>query len=205
MNTENRKKIAYELEAMSVYYSKQLNPHALSMMVSDLEDLPPELVLLAIKKYRQDPRNKTFPLPAQIREVLLPKTDDRALSIELSRKILRALTKHGWCWSHGYFENGKPYFEDDKGNKFDNFKDAVISELGELGWQLIESRGGWQNLSKMANEQEEGIYAAQLRDQIEAILKNKRAGVDISKIAIPSPETDSVKALISGIKLKSIT
>lgn len=204
MNAENRKKIAYELEAMSVYYSKQLNPHALSMMVSDLEDLPPELVLLAIKKYRQDPRNKTFPLPAQIREVILPKTDDRSVSIELSRKILKALNKHGWCWSNGYFENGKPYFEDDKGNKFDNFKDAVVSELGELGWHVIESRGGWSNLSKMANEQDEGIYNAQLRDQIESIIRNKKAGIDVSRMPLPSPEIESVAALLGSVKLKSI-
>lgn len=205
MNQENRKKIAYELEAMGVYYSKQLNPQALSMMVSDLEDLPIELVLMAIKKYRQNPKNRTFPLPAQIREVITPQTDDRSLSIELSRKVLKALNNHGWSWQHGYYENGKPYFEDDKGNRFNNFRDAVVSELGNLGWEIIETRGGWQNLALMANEQEEGIYAAQLRDQIEATLKNKKAGVDISKIQIPNPDTDAVKALIAGVNLKSVS
>lgn len=205
MNQENRKKIAYELEAMGVYYSKQLNPQALSMMVSDLEDLPIELVLMAIKKYRQNPKNRTFPLPAQIREVITPQTDDRSLSIELSRKVLKALNNHGWAWQHGFYENGKPYFEDDKGNRFDSFREAVISELGNLGWEIIETRGGWQNLALMANEQEEGIYAAQLRDQIEATLKNKKAGVDISKIPIPSPDTDAVRALISGVNLKSVS
>jgi hypothetical protein len=203
MNPEARKKIAYELEAMSVYYSKQLNPQALSMMVSDLEDLPAELVLMAIKKYRQNPKNRTFPLPAQIREIIHPSADDRAVSIELSRKILKALGTHGWSWQHGYYENGKPYFEDDKGNRFETFQQAVVSELGLIGWEIVESRGGWQNLATMANEQEEGIYQAQLRDQIEAAIKNKKSGVDVSKLSLPSPEADAVKALLSGFEFKS--
>lgn len=204
MNQEIRKKIAYELEAMSVYYSKQLNPNALSMMVSDLEDLPVELVLMAIKKYRQNPKNRSFPLPAQIREIITPSSDDRSLSIELSRKIIKALGKHGWSWEHGYYLNGKAYFEDDRGNKFVNFKDAVISELGEIGWEIIESRGGWKNFTTMANEQEEGIYAAQLRDQIEAIIKNKKAGIDVSRMSLPNPDVESVKALLSGFEFKGM-
>lgn len=204
MNQENRKRIAYELEAMSVYYSKQLNPQALSMMVSDLEDLPSDLVLMAIKKYRQDPRNKTFPLPAQIREIIYPRTDDRAVAVELSRKLLKALNKHGWSWEHGYYHNGKPYFEDDRGNVFPSFREAVVSELGEVGWDIIESRGGWQNFSTMANEQEEGIYQAQLRDQIESVIKNKKAGLDVSKYSLPNPEVESVKALIGRMTIKTI-
>jgi hypothetical protein len=196
MNQEIRKKIAYELDSMGVYYSKQLNPQALSMMVSDLEDLPIELILMALKKYRQNPKNRTFPLPAQIREIINPQTDDRAVAIELSRKILTAIGRHGWAWQHGYFENGKPYFEDDKKNRFEHFHEAVVSELGELGWQIIQSRGGWQALTSSANEEDEGIYFAQLRDQVESTLKNLRAGIDIAKFALPDPKRDAVRAIL---------
>jgi len=205
MTREEKIRVAQKIAMVNSIYSFKIADDAAMYQAELLADLPYVLVIAAFDDLVKNNTTGRPPSVGHVRQKLEPKTDDRSLSIELSRKVLKALNNHGWSWQHGYYENGKPYFEDDKGNRFNNFREAVISELGNLGWEIIETRGGWQNLALMANEQEEGIYAAQLRDQIEATLKNKKAGVDISKIQIPSPDTDAVKALIAGVNLKSVS
>lgn len=204
MTREEKIRVAQKIAMINQIYSFKITDDAAMYQAELLADLPYVLVIAAFDDLVKNNTTGRPPSIGHVRQKLEPKTDDRALSIDLSRKVLKALNKHGWSWEHGYYHNGKPYFEDDKGNKFETFREAVVSELGELGWEIIESRGGWQNLSTMANEQEEGIYQAQLRDQIEATIKNKKAGVDVSKIPLPSPDTEAVKALIAGVNLKTV-
>lgn len=186
MTQDQKNKIATVLAYMCEYYSKSLSKPAIQMMVEDLADLDFQQVYDAFGTYRKDPRNSQFPLPAKIREVINPAIDKRNVAVELAYRIDKAISKHGYNWVDGYYSEKGNYWNDNKGNTFSTFKEAVISELGEIGWHAICSRGGWSRVSSSANEMQEGQFISQMRDQIQATITLKEQGVDVARIGMPS-------------------
>lgn len=175
------------------YYNRELEPDVIVMMADDLSTLPFPEVMEAFLKYRRNPKNRTFPLPAQILDIVHPEPDSREFATVLARKIDLAVAKHGWNWEQGFYHKDGNWWEDDKGNIFSSFKEAVISELGEIGWHTICSRGGWIATRNSANEMEEGIFISQCRDQIQASYNLQKQGIDVSKIALPQPERKNLE------------
>ena len=119
-NAENRKIIANALLELSDYYARQLTRAALVMMVDDLDDLQPQSILDAIRAYRRDPRNRTFPLPAQLRQILSPMVVGQAPGREILGRMTAAISKFGYMGSS-----------------------QAREEIGELGWKVISEHGGW--------------------------------------------------------------
>lgn len=189
MTQDQKNKIATVLAYMCEYYSKSLSKPAIQMMVEDLADLDFQQVYDAFGTYRKDPRNSQFPLPAKIREVINPAIEKRNVAVELAYKVDKAIKDHGYNWVDGYYsENGNYWIGKDK-QVFRSFKEAVVSELGEIGWHAICSRGGWANLSASANKMQEGQFISQMRDQIQATIVLKEQGVDVARIGMPSKES----------------
>lgn len=102
------------------YYGKALDPGVLAMYIDDLSDFTPEEVMIAYRKYRKDPKNKFFPLPAQIIEIIQPSISPDAEAQMASARIYEAIGKFGWC----------------------NGKEAQIY-IGPLGWRVVKRMGGW--------------------------------------------------------------
>ena len=50
--------------------------------------------------------------------------------------------------------------------------------LGEIGWALVQLRGGWENLCQIQND-EIGITTAQLRESAKALLNRKKRGEEL--------------------------
>lgn len=105
------------------YYRIPLSEPVLAMYCEDLEDLPSEEIIAAYKAFRRDPKNKTMPLPAQIRDMIAPTPNPDAEARELLGRIKTAITQFGW-----------------------NQGDAARPYIGEVGWQLVTDQGGWFNL-----------------------------------------------------------
>jgi hypothetical protein len=59
-------RIAKTIGALAEYYDKKLTALQIAMYVEDLSALTPEQLNLAVKKYRTDPANVFFPLPAKL-------------------------------------------------------------------------------------------------------------------------------------------
>lgn len=189
MTQEQRGQIAFLITKTAKYYSKQIDKEVISMMVDDLSDLDFGLVANAYSEYRKNPKNKFFPLPAQIREIIFPEIDDRFVAIELARKIDKCISKYGYVWEQGCF-NGLNHYWQGNGKICSSFKEAVLSELGELGWHTICSRGGWLATRNSANEMEEGQFIAQMRDQILASITLQKQGIDIAQIEMPKHKSE---------------
>jgi len=127
-------------------------------------------------------------LPAELREAINPLVDKKAFATELARKIDKAISRHGYNWDKGFFGPNGIYWENDQGHIFTSFKEAVISEIGPVGWHVVCARGGWLNTRNSANEMEQGIFFAQMREQIAASLQLSEQGVDVAKIVMPTKE-----------------
>lgn len=123
MTQDERNKVGTAIAFTAQYYGREFKKEVLAMMVGDLEDLAASAVLDALNRYRRDPRSKTFPLPAQIRDMIAPTPNHDAEARELLGRIKTAITQFGW-----------------------NQGDAARPYIGEVGWQLVTDQGGWFNL-----------------------------------------------------------
>lgn len=105
------------------YYRIAISEPVLEMYVDDLSDLSGPEVIAAYKAFRRDPKNKTMPLPAQIRDMIVPAINPEAEARELLGRIKTAITQFGY----------------DQGS-------AARTYCGEVAWQLVRDHGGWFNL-----------------------------------------------------------
>jgi len=148
-------KLKEEIIATAIYYGRDLNPQVLGMMVDDLSDLDASACIQAYRSYRRNPKNRTFPLPAQIREIVAPDQhiDAEALAREVAARIVGAVTKFGW-------PNGR----------------AAREFIGEEGWRIVELQGGWSHICEnLGVTIPPSTFQAQVRDQLAA---NFRYGAD---------------------------
>lgn len=186
MNQAERQKVGEYWLGLASMYGKEINQMALKIMLDSVSDLPAEKVLKAFNEWSMSSKQNRHPLPADIREMISPNLDQRAVANDLVRKIDRAIMKHGYVWQEGYFhENGNYWQANEK--IFVSFKEAVIEEVGPIGWHVLCSRGGWANICRSSNEMEEGQFVAQLRDQIQGSMSLAEKGIDVSQIDMPKP------------------
>lgn len=123
MSADPRKALAYEIAGLAQYYGRKLEERVLGMMVDDLADLPLEPVLDAFKNYRRNPKNRFFPLPAQIREIVAPEITPEAQGREIAASIQEAVVRFG-------YPNGE----------------LARAFLGHAGWEVVKRFGGWAHL-----------------------------------------------------------
>jgi hypothetical protein len=155
---EFRQQLAKTIKATATYYGRSLEPEVLTMMCDDLADLDAGKCMQAYANYRRNPRNKTFPLPAQIRELVNPEqfVSAEAKAREIAARIVGAIPKYGW----------------------NNGREAQVY-IGPEGWAAVQRAGGWQYLCENVGV---GIHAttlqAQLRDQLEGSLHYGRGAIE---------------------------
>lgn len=140
--------------ATANYYRQQISEDVLEMYAEDLADLSPELCIAGYNQYRRNPANKTFPLPAQIRELVNPGEfiGAEVQAREIAARIIGAISKFGW----------------------NNGREAQVY-IGPIGWSVVLSSGGWSKLCEDVGPGYDKInpatLQAQLRDRIEGIVR----------------------------------
>ncbi len=105
------------------YYGRPLEPDVVTMMASDLEDLPFDEVKAAYEQYRKKDKLMRFPMPATIREIISPEIDPDSVAREIASRITEAITSFGWC----------------NGNSAKNY-------IGDIGWEIVRRNGGWASI-----------------------------------------------------------
>lgn len=197
--------ICKKLALVSRIYGITQTNDSLQYQAILLNDLDYASVSKAIDVFARENKTNRPPTPAQIRDIVNPPLNSKDVANELARRIDKAVSKYGWNWSEGTFINGNIYFEGGKKYHW-TFKEAVIAELGPVGWHVICSRGGWTNIRNSANEMNEGMFIAQLRDQVQSSYTLLQQGVDITKIELPdsnkSQQLNYSNDLMKAIELK---
>lgn len=153
MNQEQRNRLGKAIAYTAAYYSRELQREVVSMMVDDLADLPFDAVEAAYQSFRRDPKNKSFPLPAQIRDIVAPVETPEERAREIAARIEGAIVKFG-------YPNGN----------------AARAYIGEDGWSIVERYGGWSHLC-----QNHGLsispasFHAQVREQLTTQVRHSTA------------------------------
>lgn len=181
-------------------------PHAvITMFGEDLKDLPFEATMKAIDNYRRDGKNKFAPMPGQIRDMVLPKVEDKDQARDCAILILKAVSRRGYYWAGGSMMDGKLCFEGNAGVFHEAFEPACKQYCGDLAWEVIQRFGGWARLCEVAHDSQETTLLAQLRDLAESLQKKARAGsldqvpgLPSSQNSVPQLEGNKVQALVSS-------
>lgn len=150
MTEEQEKLIKKAIVLNAQFYGLELSASVLALYMQDLEDLPAEAILDAYRAYRQNPVNKTSPLPAQIRALIKPQANSRQIAQEIANRCFGAIRRFGYT---------KPQ--------------QARAFIGELGWRLIERRGGWVHHCQNTMESDIPILTAQFRDAISSYAEQK--------------------------------
>jgi hypothetical protein len=150
------------------YYSRgQVAPDDLvEMYAGDLAELNEQACVAAYNRYRKNPANKIFPLPAQIAELVAPEqfVGVETKAREIAARMVGAITKFGWC----------------------NAKEAQ-AYIGPDGWALVLRAGGWRHLCENTHTKHASIMQAQWRDQLEGTLRYGQQAIEQSVGAVDAP------------------
>lgn len=122
MKQQEIKELKEYLTHLSAYYQRPVPDMVLKMYVEDLQDLPFNQVRQSYERYRRDPKNRTMPLPAQIRGMLEPQAEPETLARETVARIIQAQDRFGYTWPK-------------EAREF----------IGEVGWSVVTAYGGWEN------------------------------------------------------------
>lgn len=159
------------LLANAMYFGQEIKDTVLQMYAEDLEDLPLDGVVQAIKALRRDPKTFRVPLPAQIRARLCPPVTDEHEAVEASARIWGAIATFGWP---------NP--------------DGARDHIGPLGWQVVERMGGWRSICDESNDAGPSMRA-QMRELAKSIIARTAAG--IADVPPGLPENPRLKLLIT--------
>lgn len=183
MNTQQRNLIGERWIGLAQMYGKEVTKSALTIMLTSIEDLDPAKVLQALDKWAVNSKLARHPFPAELRELINPKVENRDLAIETTQRIRQAVSKFGWP---------NP--------------DQARAFIGEEGWVAVSRMGGWQWLCQnLGVEIPEHAFIAQTRDALNSRLNLESAGIDTSKPAIEQAKNSgSFADLIKGIGIKTI-
>lgn len=144
MNQDERGRVAVIIDQMAQYYGRKYDRSVISMMIDDLQDMPLESVLNAFSKYRQDPKSRVMPLPAQIRDIIEPTVNPDAKAREIAGRVSHAVTRFGW-----------------------NNPEKAMEYVGTEGWELVRGSGGWNYICEnLGITLQPGTFIAQIRDRL---------------------------------------
>lgn len=179
MNQEQRNNLGVHLANLHVYYGREAKRQVLEMMVDDLCDLDFEKVMAALTSYRRNPKNRTVPLPAQIREIVSPcMVDDDSVAREAAGRVLEAIKKFGYTWPT-------------EAREF----------IGEHGWSVVQTYGGWLRVCEgLGVDFSIDAFHAQARELIKARVKyGVNLGNHVSALEYKEKAPESL-----GLKMKEL-
>jgi len=163
MSPQERGQLAIVIDKTSRFYSKKTDDDVISMMIDDLEDLPHAVVIKAYETYRRDPKNKFFPLPAQIREIVSPVVSPEAEAREIIERIKKAIADFG-------YPRGA----------------SACEFIGPVGWKIVQANGGWTRVCESEFTMNPGLLA-QARNRAEDLVRYKDQLGD-NVISLPAPK-----------------
>ncbi len=142
MTADEIKELKKGIFMTAKYYGRDLPGEVLSMMADDLADLGFSAVSNAYLVYRRNPKNKTMPLPAQIRDLIAPTVTPISSARAIVGRICEAIPKFGYVRS----------------------QEARVF-IGEIGWDCVRRAGGWSMLCESDILSNPGRQA-QMRDSM---------------------------------------
>jgi len=149
---------------VATYYRVRLPDITYHMYAEDTKHIPVETLISMFDKYRKTPRGSVMPMPNVFLQMFEGKisADDMANIVPL--RIFEAVRKFGW-----------------------SRKDEARDYIGEIGWQIVEMRGGWAGVCEnLGTNWDEGVFIAQSREMTKSLLKASELGYGDKPISLVS-------------------
>lgn len=162
MTQQERIKIGELWIGLANMYGKEITKKALSIMLSSVSDLDPDVVIVALEEWPMKSKLGRHPFPVEIREAVAPKAETKDLAITTAARIKDAIGRFGWC-----------------------NEEQAKSFIGNDSWIFVERWGGWSYLCQnLGVTIPETTFLAQCRDIITADLNLGRLGFDSQRPAL---------------------
>lgn len=144
------------MRGLSLMYGKECPREILDLYRTILHDLSVEQLIEAVALWIEDPKHVFFPLPAQLKEMVQPRTDTVGDAALIADRLWTALCR---------------YSSDVEGEK-----KAKAFINSESGWGVVENQGGWSSFLRTNNISEADVTTlkAQWRTAIQAVPSFRR-------------------------------
>lgn len=157
MNPEHMMRLEQFWSRAYEYYSEQLPPHKTCWFAHDTKAYDPDALELAFEAYRMDPARLTAykprpPLPGDLIALLSKNVAPEHRANEAANAIYSAMQTVGY---------NKPA--------------EARTRLGDLGWAVVQSMGGWESLCQGTLTARRENFVAQARDQALSVLARQKA------------------------------
>lgn len=173
MTSEEKNLLAKTYFEIGELHGRTISKDTLITLVNSFQDLPFRSVFNALNEWMMNGTH--FPLPAHIRQKIVPVIDDKDNALDAVNRVISAVSKYGYT---------NPL--------------SAREFIGELGWETVTRFGGWKGLCEHLNGENEGVLRAQLRELALVVSKKaKRDELDLAP-ALPSPAVNDVAALIGS-------
>lgn len=187
----NAKKSLIQLAA---YYGQEITKVQLDMYADQLSrNLSDSEMSEALRIYIDNPSNEFFPRPVSKLIALVKKpVENKDQAQNILNLIKKAVINHQSTWTQGYFshydESREPVWDyfNANGDRFQTWRDAAISEIGEMSVLMIERMGGWKQICERFDQEPEGVVIGQLAKNIESIINIAEAGQLEVKPVLPT-------------------
>lgn len=153
MNQKELQDLKIYMSNLSAYYQRPLSDVVIRMYADDLKDLSFDQIMRAYESYRRDGKNRTMPIPAQIRAMVEHKADAHDVGVLTAAKVMQAVSKFGHTNS-----------------------EAAMEFIGPLGVAAIRTFGGWLSVCENLGST---IDVTTFQAQIREIVKSESKMVEI--------------------------
>lgn len=163
MTEHERKQVAEMWITVSALYQRDIPRQTLGLILDAVNDLPAGQVLEHLKLWVNNPRNRNYPLPGEIRALVLNQIDPKDVAREVATSIVHAISKFGY-----------------------NNSSSAEHSLGPKAWRIVERFGGWNYLCENLGDQiDVTTFIAQARDLAESETKHGVEALELAAKQIP--------------------
>ncbi len=165
---DQREKLTEAITALCGFFNKDMPDIAFRMYAKLLMEHPFDSVMDAVQRVLRDPSVRAMPTPAQVMATVHPPISPAADARDVATILFATCRKKGDFWNAGTFVNGQLYFEG-KGQFWPTFEEALMAEVGEVGFAVVKRYGGWGAFWSVYNLSPDGVFLAQVRDLAETL------------------------------------
>lgn len=187
-----------------VYGSKPYSDMALKFISQQLTGNEFHKVMDAINKYVKTTKYARPPNVSDILEIINPQVSEKEEANLLAAKVVSCISRHGYTWSHGFYMGGVMRWAGKEGKLYDNFSDAIKSELGEVGEYVVKVFGGFTAVCERCGDKP-GILQAQIREVTATVLIKSKNGTLEESLKLPESHSSlEIAAQVKALSASAI-
>lgn len=170
------------MKGLTIMYGKECPRELLALYEKVLKPLTVEQLVMAVALWIEDPKHVWFPLPAQLKAMVIIPPDREAEAALIVDRMCSAQSSYG---------------VDSVGTE------RAQNKIGEVGWAVIEAKGGWQRFwNDLQKEGVDGTIRSQLRKSVMGMMDQQKQE-QINRIALPNGNPSRSLGSL-GIKLPEL-